>query len=149
MTTHPIQAPLTVGDVILVVSFSVVMRLLFQMAKFMHRVTCHTVGVYLAKCLCGCFYVGKTKHPFFKHKKDHTTSISKRLMTTATSRHVGFQHHLNINMIKFMALKHVSTHARGGSIDCTLLKLETQWIHTLYATIYPGLNEYISFKSFL
>lgn len=56
---------------------------------------------------------------------------------------------LNMNMIKFSALKHVPAHVRGGGIDHTLLQLETKWIHNLNATRYPGLNEYISFKSFL
>lgn len=49
----------------------------------------------------------------------------------------------------FTALEHIPAHARGGDIDQKLLQLETKWIHTLDATKYPGLNEYISFKSFL
>lgn len=70
-------------------------------------------------------------------------------MTTAVSRHVGLEHNFDINMIKFTALEHVPIHVRGGSIDHTLLQLETRWIHSLNATRYPRLNEYISFKSFL
>lgn len=113
------------------------------------RFTCQTVGViYLAKCKCGCFNVGKTKRPFLKWIKDHTTPIFKRLMTTAVSRHVGLEHDFDTIMIRFTALEHVPAHVRGGNIDFTFLQLETRWIYNLNATSYPGLNKYISFKSF-
>ena len=115
-----------------------------------HRVSCQTIGVvYLAKCLCGCFYVGKTKRPFYKRIKDHVDPTRKRLMTTTVSRHLGREHNFALDMIKFTALEHVPAHARGGGIDRTLLQLETKWIQLLNATRYPGLNQYISFKSFL
>lgn len=70
-------------------------------------------------------------------------------MDTAFSRHVGLQHNFDINMIKFMALKHVPMQVRGGSIDQTLLQLKTRWIYNLNAAMYPGFNKYITFKSFL
>lgn len=36
------------------------------------RITCQKIGIVnLASCQCGCFYVGKTKRPFFKRIKDH------------------------------------------------------------------------------
>lgn len=118
-----------------------------QIHSIAYRVICQTIGVvYLGKCLCGWFYVGKTKHPFYKRIKDHTTPISKHLMHTAFSQNVGLEHNFDTNMIMFMALEHVPMHVRGGSINCTLLQLETCWIYNLNATRYPGLNEYTSFK---
>lgn len=93
--------------------------------------------------------MGKTKRPFLKRIKDHVGPIHKRLMTTAISRHVGREHNFDVDMIKFTSLKHVPIHVRGGGIDRTLLQLETKWIQSLNATRYPGLNEYISYKSFL
>ena len=118
--------------------------------KLKFRVTCQSVGVvYLASCQCGCFYVGKTKRPFFKRIRDHVNPLYKRLMTTALNRHVGCLHDFDLNAVSFSALEHVPIHVRGGGIDQTLHQLETKWIHQLDATKFPGLNEYISFKPFL
>ena len=70
------------------------------MHSIQHNVSCQTIGVvYLAKCLCGCFYVGKTKIPFYKLIKDHVGQIRKRLMTTAISHHVGREHNFDVDMI--------------------------------------------------
>lgn len=115
-----------------------------------HRVTCKTIGVvYLALCICGCFYVGKTKRPFLKRIKDHIAPLYKHLTTTALNRHIAIVHNYDPGVVCFAALEHVSSHARGGNIDTSLLQLETRWTHLLDATKFPGLNEYISFKSFL
>lgn len=70
-------------------------------------------------------------------------------MKTSVSRHVGLYHNFDLHMIRFVALEHAPTHVRGGSIDQKLLQLEARWIRTLIATIYPGLNETLSFKPFL
>lgn len=85
------------------------------------------------KCLCGCFYVGKTKRQFFKLLKDHVFPIQK-VIETAVSRHVGLHHSFDLHIIKFTALEHVPIHVRGGSVDQTLLQLEACWIHTLNYT---------------
>lgn len=115
-----------------------------------HRVTCKTIRiVYLASCSCGCFYVGKTKRPFLKRIRDHIVPLYKRLSTTALNRHVAREHHYDPDVIRFAALEHVPPHIRGGDIDTILLQMETRWIHLLDAVRFPGLNEYISFKSFL
>lgn len=114
-----------------------------QTYSIKHRVTCKTVGVvYLAVCQCRCFYVGKTKRPFFKHIKDHITPLYKRLTTTALNRHIGCQHNFDCNVVCFAALEHVRLHVRGSGIDVRLLQLENKWIHSLDAIKYPGLNEY-------
>lgn len=115
-----------------------------------YRVTCKTIGVvYLALCSCGCFYVGRTKLLFFKRIKDHIAPLYKHLTTPALNRHIAKEHNYDPNVVRFAALEHVPSHARGGNIDTTLLQMETRWIHLLDAVKFPGLNEYISFKSFL
>lgn len=115
-----------------------------------HTVTCHTVGkVYLATCRCGCYYVGKTKRPLCIRIRDHMKPLYKRTTTTAINRHVALQHDFDPQVIGFTTLEPVPLHVRGGGIDQRLLQLETMWIHTLEATRFPGLNEYISYKSFL
>lgn len=106
-----------------------------------HCVTCKTIGVvYLALCQCGCFHIGKTKRPFFKRNKDHILPLFKKRTTTALNRYVGCQHKYDATLIRLYALEHVPLHVRGGSIDVTLLQLETRWIHSLDAVRYPGLN---------
>lgn len=46
-----------------------------------HRVTCQKSGViYFAQCLCGGFYIGKTKRQFFKRIQDHIKPIKKNKM---------------------------------------------------------------------
>lgn len=115
-----------------------------------HGVTCPTVGVvYLAQCRCGSYYIGKTKRPFQVRIRDHIKPLPKNTTTTAINWHIATQHNSDPHVIQFSALQHVPPHARGGSIDNTLLQLETKWIHTLQATKFPGLNEHISFKPFL
>lgn len=115
-----------------------------------HRITCKTIGVvYLALCSCGWFYVGKTKRLFFKCIKDHIAPLYKHLTTTALNRHIAREHNYDPDVVHFAALDHVPLHARGGNIDTTLLQMETRWMHLLDAVKFPGLNEYISFKSFL
>lgn len=48
-----------------------------------------------------------------------------------------------------MALDHVREDPRGGDFDKFVLQHETRWIHRLKALTPPGLNEEISFASFL
>lgn len=52
-------------------------------------------------------------------------------------------------MFKFAALDIVYADSRGGDFDKRVLQRETQWIHKLRATVYPGMNDMISFKPFL
>lgn len=119
-----------------------------QIHRIKHRITCQTPGiVYLMQCTCKCFYVGKTKLIFSKRINDHISLIRKRRMETPISRHVGLYHGFKLD--KFMALEHIPLDIRGGSNDSKRLQLESQWINLLKATVYPGLNEILSFKPFL
>lgn len=70
-------------------------------------------------------------------------------METPMSRHVGLFHDFSLNTIKFIALEHIPPDVRGGSNDQKLLQLEARWSHSLKATTYPGLNEMLSYKTFL
>lgn len=70
-------------------------------------------------------------------------------METPISRHVGLFHGFSLNTIQFIALEHIPPDVRGGSNDQKLLQLEARWIQSLKATIYPGLNEMLSYKPFL
>lgn len=125
-----------------------------EIFKARHFVNCQSVGVvYLMYCTCNRFYIGKTKRKFSIRIMEHVKSISnckdKNIHELPpVARHVVMHHGKNLKGIKFFALDHVHTDIRGGSIDGTLLQLETRWIHKLKATIPPGLNNYLSFKNF-
>lgn len=93
--------------------------------------------------------MGKTKRPFLKRIKNHIAPLYKHLTTTALNRHVATEYNFDPHVVRFAALGQIPSHARGGNIDNSLLQMETRWIYLLDAVKYPGLNEYISFKSFL
>lgn len=58
-----------------------------------HRVTCQTPGVvYIMQCQCECYYISKTKCPFFKRIRDHVGPIAKQKMARAVSTQVGLYH---------------------------------------------------------
>lgn len=51
---------------------------------------CSTTGiVYLAMCLCGAFYIGKTKSPFAKRIQDHLYYLDAGLLYTPICKHIG------------------------------------------------------------
>lgn len=63
--------------------------------------------------------------------------------------HIAFKHKYNPMVFKFAAFEVIHADPRGGDFDERVLQRETQWIHKLQATVYPGLNYIISFKPFL
>lgn len=116
--------------------------------KFM--ATCQLFGmVYIMLCECHAFYVGKTKRPFYHRIRDDVSLVSKKIMETPISRHMGLLHHFDCSKMHFFALKHIPPGDRGGDYDKILLQREARWIHELSALKYPGLNDAYSFKSFL
>lgn len=115
-----------------------------------YRTNCQSVvSVYLMKCSCGAFYIGKTKRPLYCRIRDHVSLISKHRMETPISHHVGLYHNFNLKTIGFFSLEHLPQQGRGGDLDKKLLQLETRWIYSLQATRHPVLNEGISYKPFL
>lgn len=64
-------------------------------------------------------------------------------------RHAQIVHGGRFPRIKFLILDHVHPSSRGGDWNKTLLQLELRWIHILKATLPPGLNKAVCFKSFL
>lgn len=64
-------------------------------------------------------------------------------------RHVVTQHHYKMQKVAFAALDGIHIPVRGGDWNKRLLQIEQKWIYRLGATIYPGLNESISYVPFL
>ncbi|CAJ0955580.1 unnamed protein product [Ranitomeya imitator] len=58
-------------------------------------------------------------------------------------------HHSNPKGLQFRGIDHVYMGIRGGNVKQKLLQKETRWMVTLDTLSPTGLNEAISFKSFL
>lgn len=111
---------------------------------------CRTTGiVYLAMCLCGAFYIGKTKRPFAKRIQDHLYYLDAGLLYTPICKHVGLNHSYDPSYISFTALEVIPEPERGGDIDRIILQKEAKWIFNQKATYPPGLNTALSYKPFL
>lgn len=105
--------------------------------------------LYLLTCECGAYYVGKTKRALRKRILDHVYDINVGRLNRPISRHVGLHHKYDPNVLSCWALEHVPESSWGGEWDSTILQREAHWIFNLGATTPPGLNDGISYKSFL
>lgn len=107
---------------------------------------CSTIGlVYLVICLCGTFYIGKTKRPFAKGIQDHLYYLDAELLYTPICKYIGLNH----SFVSFFALEVIPEPERGGDFNKKILQQENKWIFNQRATYPPGLNTALSFKPFL
>lgn len=115
-----------------------------------HSASCHSMGViYLLQCICGEFYVGKTRHTFATRIKEHITAATSGFFRTAIGRHFALKHNYSYGGLKFLPLVVLPRDDRGGDWDRRLLQTESRWIFHLRADRPPGLNEAISYAPFL
>lgn len=105
--------------------------------------------IYIIFCRCEAFYIGKTIRPFWKRVKDHVYYANSGLLNTTMGHHVVLKHQYDPLVLKFSALNRIHEDPRGGNFDQQVLQRETQWVFNLRATIYPGLNDMMSFRPFL
>lgn len=118
--------------------------------KAHHFANCKTSGVvYMIRCSCGCFYIGKTKLEFKQRASRHLTSMRTCNPELPLGRHVSSIHGGKFPDIKFLILDRVYPNPRGGDWNKTLLQHETCWIAFLKANQPPGLNDVVSFRPFL
>lgn len=102
--------------------------------------TCRNMGIiYLMRCDCQAFYVGKTRQHFQKRVHDHIYAISNGKIDMPIAYHVGLRH----NLWPWSS----SLRKRGGDWDQLLLRHEARWIHCLKAMYTLWLND--KFKPFL
>lgn len=66
-------------------------------------------------------------------------------MVSPIGRHVGLVHNFDVSVMQFMAFDRVYKEERGGDFNKRVLQRKTKWIHSLKATVPPGLNDSISF----
>ena len=118
--------------------------------KPLHFSNCQTQGiVYLMECECGAFYVGKTKQQLWRRMAKHVYSMEIGNLYLPIGRHTVTHHNYIVPKVSFTALYRIHIPNRGGDWNKILLQHEQCWIFRLQATIFPGLNESISFAPFL
>lgn len=112
--------------------------------------TCNTTYVvYRLECECGCFYIGRTKRKLKERLAEHKYAIRTNNMNYPMAKHYQQTGHSSPNSLKAFVIECVPVNLRGGDRLKLLLQRETYWIHTLNATVHPGLNEEIDFSPYL
>ncbi|CAJ0925161.1 unnamed protein product [Ranitomeya imitator] len=114
--------------------------------RIVHHITCNTEAiVYFALCPCNRIYIGMTTRPFKVRVQEHIRDInnsakcSDPTLLKSIPRHFFEAHNSSPKGLNFS----------GGNIKQRLLQKETRWMVTLNTLSPSGLNEAISFKSFL
>ena len=112
-------------------------------------ITCRTkYVVYLLKCPCGLYYVGKTSRELRVRISEHKSTIRNKDDKSSVARHFMEAGH-DICTLRFQGIESIVASRRGGDRDRLLLQREAFWIHEL-ATEYPlGLNEELLLGCFL
>lgn len=112
--------------------------------------TCNTSGViYLIRCKCGAFYVGKTIRQFKKRIYDQIYYSQFAKMLTPVSHHLCLYNKFDTTMVHFIVLEVILQDSRGSNWDKRSLQKETHWIERLEVTKPPGINEVLSYRPFL
>ena len=117
--------------------------------KVRGRIMCNTTFVvYLLKCPCNLFYVGKTKRALKTRIGQHKCSIRRQDSKSSVARHFNAHNHSD-ESLRYMGIEVVSTPSRSGDREKLLLQRECFWIHCLDTLEPKGLNEEITLSCFL
>lgn len=120
-----------------------------KMIRVRGRITCNTkYVVYLLKCPCDLYYVGKTKRELKTRICEHKSSIRNHDEKSAVARHFNAVKH-EARQLQYMGIEVVQTPRRGGDRDKLLLQREAYWIHQLDTLIPKGMNEELVLSCFL
>lgn len=85
------------------------------------HISCKTMGIiYLLKCTCGAFYVGKTNPSFHRRIMDHLYDISVGRLNKPTCRHEGLHHKNDSTEVTSRALEHIPQLTWGGDWDACI-----------------------------
>lgn len=118
-----------------------------QTHKVPHHISCLTKGIiYTILCQCRAFYIGKIIRPFWKRMKGHVYYATCGNLKTAIGHHMAFKHKYDLHVFKFATLDRVYEDPGGGNFDQRVLQRETKWVYDLHATLFPGLNNVLSFR---
>ncbi len=92
--------------------------------------------VYLCKCLCGHYYVGKTKRELRVRISEHKSNIRNKDKRSPVARHLNSAGH-DVRTPRFMGTEAVRPSFRGGDRERRLLQREAYRTHHLQ-TEFPG-----------
>ncbi|CAJ0966661.1 unnamed protein product [Ranitomeya imitator] len=127
-----------------------------QTYRITQHITCNSVGViYYATCPCRKIYVGLTSRPLKIRVREHFRDItnSKDVEDISTlkpvPRHFRTKHECNAKLLKVIGIDRVRIGQRGGDWRKNLAQLEARWISKINSVQPYGLNEILSFASFL
>ncbi|CAH2315369.1 Hypothetical predicted protein [Pelobates cultripes] len=116
-------------------------------------ITCKTTHViYKLMCPCGLAYVGKTETALCERIRGHRSSIRLAYRDGSSDKPVAkhfWEYKHPLSALKFVAIDHIPLSNRAGDRGKILLNRETYWIYELDTVSPKGLNEHISFHSFL
>lgn len=112
-------------------------------------INCSTKGViYKATCNCPRDYVGKTKREWRRRILEHIGDIAHK-RDTPLAKHMELIHGGSSDSLYFQPLELIRPTQRGGDIDRRLLQKEVRWMYTLQSVAPSGINEHISFASYI
>lgn len=111
-------------------------------------ITCSTNVVYLIKCICGVWYVGKTKRSQKTRIAEHRSNIRTLDQRNPVAVHFMEARH-NIRSLRYIGIEHVKATRSGGHTDNLLLRRELYWIHRLSTMSPRGLDQEFDIRPFL
>ncbi|XP_075706647.1 uncharacterized protein LOC142741141 [Rhinoderma darwinii] len=129
--------------------------------KIVHFINCSTTGVvYMATCPCGLSYVGMTTRELKMRIQEHVRDIKKAGTIEGNNweeidklksipRHFRDFHNNKWQDLKVHGIDKILVGSRGGDTFRKLERIECKWITKLKTSAPLGLNEKMSFASFL
>ncbi|CAJ0935514.1 unnamed protein product [Ranitomeya imitator] len=120
--------------------------------KIVHHITCDTEAVCISCQLPLWLHIrGSLKIRIQEHVRDikNAVACSEPHLLKPIARHFFDTHECNPRGLSVRGIDRVYMGIRGGNLKQKLLQKETRWIVTLDTLSPNGLNETISFKSFL
>lgn len=104
--------------------------------------------VYMAMCNCPLLYIGKTIREFRRRVLEHVGDIDHS-RDTPVALHMRTTHPRDLFVIPFWILEVIKKDERRGNVDHLLLQKEAAWIYRLKTMAPSGLNDQLSFCSFI
>ncbi|XP_069613347.1 uncharacterized protein [Ranitomeya imitator] len=120
------------------------------------HITCSTTFVvYYATCTCNLIYIGLTSRELRVRVREHVRDIKAAREVEDIEnlkpipKHFRKYHKCNPSDLKVWGIERIHTGIRGGDAKQKLAQCECRWIAILHTLAPAGLNEQLSFSSFL
>ncbi|CAJ0967399.1 unnamed protein product [Ranitomeya imitator] len=124
--------------------------------KIKEHITCSTTFVvYYATCTCKLIYIGLTSRELRVRVREHVRDIKAAKEVEALEdlkpipKHFRKHHNCNPRDLRVWGIEKIHTGIRGGDTKQKLAQRECRWIAVLHTLAPAGLNEQLSFSSFL